>query len=181
MSLICVDTQILIWGVRREATAGQEDMIGKAVRYFEHLDTNKDTILVPTIVLSEFLVHIPKKSTGAVLGALQRRFMIAPFDAPAAAIAADIWREKLDTVRAMKQDGVIHATIKADVHILATALARNASCIVTYDSWLVKLAEGRLSASEMPKLASQTELGLGAQASSDAPSDGASLGESGVR
>lgn len=42
MSLIVIDTQILIWAVKREATPGQEPMIEKAARYLEHLDKCKD-------------------------------------------------------------------------------------------------------------------------------------------
>ena len=46
MSLIVVDTQILIWAVKREATAGQEPMIEKGARYLEYVDKCKDQIIV---------------------------------------------------------------------------------------------------------------------------------------
>ena len=93
MSLIVIDTQILIWAVKREATAGQEPMIEKATRYLEYLDKCKDRIIIPSVVVSEFLANVPDDREAAVLQALQERFMIMPFDTLAAVYAARVWRK----------------------------------------------------------------------------------------
>ena len=73
MSLIVLDTQILIWAVKREATPGQEPMIEKAARYLEHLDKCKDQMIIPGVVVSEFLANVPDERQAAVLKALEDR------------------------------------------------------------------------------------------------------------
>jgi len=30
MAVVCLDSQILVWGIKQQATAGQEDMIPRA-------------------------------------------------------------------------------------------------------------------------------------------------------
>lgn len=53
MKRVCLDNNILIWGVRRRATGGQEGHIPRAVALFEELDESGARIIVPTPVLSE--------------------------------------------------------------------------------------------------------------------------------
>ena len=122
MSLIVVDTQILIWAVKREATPGQEPMIEKAAHYLEHLDKCKDQILIPSVVVSEFLANVPDEREAAVLQALEKRFMVIPFDTLAAVHAARIWRinsaENPSLIQQLKADGFKNAKIKADIQII---------------------------------------------------------------
>ena len=54
---------------------------------------HKDTIVLPTVVISELLVPVPKSQKGALILALQQRFVCPPFDLPAASIAADLWSQ----------------------------------------------------------------------------------------
>jgi predicted nucleic acid-binding protein len=164
MSLIVVDTQILIWAVKREATPGQEQMIEKAARYLEHLDKCKDQIIIPSVVVSEFLANVPDEREAAVLKALEKRFMVIPFDTLAAVHAARIWRinssGNASLVQQLKAEGFKNAKIKADIQIIATALARKAVRITTHDDGLIKNANGHIEAGPMPDLPSQPELGL---------------------
>ena len=67
-------------------------MIEKAARYLEHLDKCKDQIIIPSVVVSEFLANVPDEREAAVLKALEKRFMVIPFDTLAAVHAARIWR-----------------------------------------------------------------------------------------
>ena len=164
MSLIVVDTQILIWAVKREATPGQEPMIEKALRYLEHVDKSKDRIIVPSVVVSEFLANVPDESEAALLQVLSQKFMIVPFDAPAAVLAARVWRKNSSgnpsLVKQLKDEGVKQAKIKADLQIIGTALARRADRITTHDEGLVKNAKGHIDAGPMPDLPTQPELRL---------------------
>lgn len=164
MSLIVVDTQILIWAVKREATPGQEPMIEKAVRYLEYLDKCKDQIIIPSVVVSEFLANVPDDREAAVLKALEKRFMVIPFDTLAAVHAARIWRinssGNASLVQQLKADGFKNSKIKADIQVIATALARKAVRITTHDDGLIKNANGHIEAGPMPDLPTQPELGL---------------------
>ena len=164
MSLIVVDTQILIWAVKREATPGQEPMIEKAARYLEHLDKCKDQIIIPSVVVSEFLANVPDEREAAVLKALEKRFMVIPFDTLAAVYAARIWRKNSEgnpsPIQQLKADNFTKAKIKADIQIIGTALARKAARITTHDDGLIKNANGHIDAGPMPDLPTQPELGL---------------------
>ena len=162
MSLICVNNHLLIWGVRNEATKGQEDMVAKAVRYINFLDEQKDDILVPSVVLAEFLAGVPDERSAAVLAVMEKRFKIAPFDTPAAVIAARIWRKmKLENpalLDELKQAGDSRTKIKADIQIIATAVARKAAQIISHDAGLQKLAIGLIDAVPIPDIPTQGSL-----------------------
>ena len=164
MSLIVIDTQILIWAVKREATPGQEPMIEKAARYLEYLDRCKDKIIIPSVVVSEFLANVPEEREAAVLQTLSERFMIMPFDTLAAVHAARVWRKNSEgnpsITQQLKANDITKAKIKADIQIVATALARKAVRITSHDEWLVKSAQGHIEAGPMPDLPTQPELGL---------------------
>ncbi len=41
MKLVCLDTHVIIWGIVKQATPGQENMIQKAKNLFEFLDQIK--------------------------------------------------------------------------------------------------------------------------------------------
>lgn len=164
MSLIVVDTQILIWAVKREATPGQEPMIEKAMRYLEHLDKCKDQIIVPSVVVSEFLANVSDEREAVVLKALEKHFMVVPFDTLAAVHAARVWRTNStgnpSLIQQLKAEGFRNAKIKADIQIIGTALARKAVRITTHDDGLIKNANGHIEADYMPDLPTQPELSL---------------------
>ena len=163
MSLIAIDTQILIWAVKREATPGQEPMIEKATRYLEHLDKCKDQIIIPSVVVSEFLANVPDEREAAVLKALEKRFMVIPFDTLAAIHAARIWRKNSEgnpsITELLKADNFTRAKIKADIQIIGTALARKADRITTHDDGLVKSATGHIEVGPMQDWPARPELG----------------------
>ena len=50
MSLVCFDSNFVVWGAKREATPGQEDKIDKAVLLLEQLEGQDKQIVVPSIV-----------------------------------------------------------------------------------------------------------------------------------
>ena len=93
MSRACLDNHILIWGIRGVAEVGQEIMIRRAKALFEELEDQEADILVPAVVVSEFLAGVPKSQHAELLKALNRRFQLPPFDVRAAAVAAGLWRD----------------------------------------------------------------------------------------
>ena len=116
------------------------------------------------LVVSEFLANVPDESEAALLQVLSQKFMIVPFDAPAAVLAARVWRKNSSgnpsLVKQLKDEGVKQAKIKADLQIIGTALARRADRITTHDEGLVKNAKGHIDAGPMPDLPTQPELRL---------------------
>lgn len=152
----CLDNNILIWGVRGVATSGQEEMIQRAQTFFEDLDTSDADILVPSVVVAEFLAGVPKQQHLGLLDVLNRRFQVVPFDVRTAAVAAELWRDAAERNPHLKDQireafpGTERAKIKADLMILATALARGADVLYTHDGPLKMAAEGRIEVRELP-------------------------------
>jgi predicted nucleic acid-binding protein len=157
MSSVCIDNHILIWGIRKEATPGQEPMILRAELFLKCLDESKITVFVPAVVIGEFLVKVPEGKHQEVQAVLEKRFQIVPYDAAAAACAAKIFQEHKNSGSSR---GIISRDIlKADIQILATAVTRKVGKLYTHDEGLAKLAEKYLPVSQMPEgLAKQTPL-----------------------
>jgi len=157
MKRICLDNHILIWGVRGISTPGQEVMISRATTLLEELDENDVDILVPAVVVSEFLAGVPKERHTELLNVLNGRFQLPPFDVRAAAVAAAIWRDSAardPNLRERVREAFPEtksAKIKADVQILATALARNADVLYTHDGPLRTIADGLIEVRELPQ------------------------------
>ena len=156
MSRACLDNHILIWGIRGVAAVGQEIMVRRARALMKELEKNKVDILVPAVVVSEFLAGVPKSQHTELLRVLNRRFELPPFDVRAAAVAAEVWREiasRNPDLRAQIQEtfpGTQRSKIKADIQILATALVRKADVLYTHDGPLTNVAAGLITVRGLP-------------------------------
>lgn len=163
MKRVCLDNNILIWGVRRKASAGQEAQINRAAALFQELDEAGARIIVPAPVLGEFLTYAPEHRHAEITASLQRHFQLTPFDAHAAGIAAKIWRALAENNPNWKDelkaevDGLTHARIKYDIQILATAISRNVDVLYTHDEGLMSIAAGRIQVQELPPLPPKQE------------------------
>ena len=134
MSLICFDNHILIWGIKEQATIGQEDNIANTKRFIEKLPS-EDKVIIPSIVMAEFLLAIPQDLHAAVINLFQRSFIIAPFDAFAASKLALVWQsyKKPEIAKQITESQTTRAELRADAMIVATALAQKAECIYSHD------------------------------------------------
>lgn len=142
--IVCVDTHVLIWGIREEAGAGQERMIARTKHLLGELERAKARIIVPAPVVMEALIGLDSARHQAFLGRLGRQFVIGPFDARAAAEAASIWlsinrgRQLSDEIRFAAKG--TRSEIKCDIMLLAIAISRGASVLYTEDADLTRLA-----------------------------------------
>lgn len=158
MIRVCLDNHILIWGVRGYATPGQEDRVVRTRELFEELDEMDAEVIVPSVVVAEFLAGVPKAQHVGLLEVLHRRFQIPPFDVRTAAVAAELWRDAAARNPNLKElikeafPGTERAKIKADMMILASALARKADVLYTNDGPLRKVAEERIEVRDLPPL-----------------------------
>ncbi len=151
MSLICFDNHVLIWGIKEQAKEGQEDKISLAKRFIDKLSAD-DNVLIPSIVLAEFLIPIPPDQHAMVINLFNKNFIIAPFDALAASKFALIWQTNKppETAKQLIKDNATRAELRADSMIVATAVARKAECIYSYDGWVKKFAKGFIEVREIP-------------------------------
>lgn len=160
MGLVCLDTNILIWAIKEESTPGQEDLITKSTAFLQHLEDKEKKILLPTVVLTEFLFRLPVESHKTVMNLLSQNYFVAPFDELSALMYAKIWndQEHKEIEKDLKDSGVSTRTITADRMIVATAVAHEAECIYSHDTGLRKCATGFCDAYDIPTIPQQGNL-----------------------
>lgn len=144
MSLVCLDTQVLIWAIKEEAEDGQEGMIIRSKALIDRLDRGEKKLLVPSVVLGEFLIRMPTETHQITSNLIERNFMIAQYDVKAATYYAKIWRAKQNTelLRSLQSAGKTRQELKADRMIVATALAYGAECIYSHDRGVQAFGDG---------------------------------------
>lgn len=167
MKRVCLDNNILIWGIRGVSTPGQAGMISRTQALFQDLDESDADIIVPAVVVSEFLAGVPKPQHPGLLEVLNRRFQLPPFDVRTAAVAAGLWRDAAERNPHLREvvreafPGTEKAKIKADIMILATALVRNADVLYTHDGPLRTIADNLIEVRDLPSpRAKQSDLPL---------------------
>lgn len=139
-------------------------MIIRAKALIKELDQADAEVLVPTVVVGEFLAGVPREQHGELVNVLNRRFQVPPYDVRAAAVAAGLWRDyasRKPTLRELIEaefPGTQKAKIKADVMILATALARRADILYTHDGPLKTIANGLIEVRELQPVEVQPPL-----------------------
>lgn len=60
MSFVYLDTQVLVWGIKREATPGQEGMVLRAEHFLRWIEENAIQVAVPAVVFGELLLRVPE-------------------------------------------------------------------------------------------------------------------------
>ena len=156
MSLICFDNHVLIWGIKEQSKDGQEDKIILAKRFIDNL-SDDDNVLIPSIVMAEFLIPIPVEQHAMVINLFNKNYIIAPFDAYAASKFSLIWRanKSPEIAEQIIKDHTTRAELRADSMIVATAVARKAECIYSYDKWVKTFAKGFIEVKEIPFVVQQ--------------------------
>ena len=161
MKTICLDTHILIWGIKEQSSLGQEEMIPRAKRFLRHLESEHNIVLVPSVVVAELLMSIPPNLHATVTNLLDKGFVIPPFDLQASTHFARIWQDKQNqgVIEQLKHNyQAKREEIKADCLIVATALSRGAECIYSYDSKLKIFASGHINVEDIPIIPDQQPL-----------------------
>lgn len=149
MRVVCLDTQILIWAIKKEASDNRKHMIARATLFLESLEKQKTVCVVPAPVVSELLLKISPAKHQAFIGDMSQRFIIPPFDAVTSAFMARIWQSKHGQVDLPRQ------LIRYDSLIVAVAVSAQASCIYSEDPDIEKIAEGHIEFKRMPEMHKQ--------------------------
>ncbi|HHY38833.1 MAG TPA: type II toxin-antitoxin system VapC family toxin [Clostridia bacterium] len=158
--IVCLDTHVLIWGIREEAESGQERMIQRTKAFLSELEREKHTVIIPAPVVMEFLLGVPLERHPDVLESLQKRFRVIPFDVVAASFASEIWLTQFkgrtipDSWRLANPD-ITKAMLKVDIQLIGIALSRRAEVIYSNDTRMKKLAADRIKVEEVPVMTRQ--------------------------
>lgn len=160
MPLACLDTHILIWAIQRVARAGQEEMIPRARALLAQLDKDRVPVVVPSVVIGEFLLGLPIDEYPIYQEVITRRFIVVPYDLRAAVHFARVWREKRDVkvIEVLQQAGATRTELRADTMIVATALAVGATVIYGHDTGVKNLADGFIEFRNVGEIEAQLSL-----------------------
>ena len=159
--IVCVDTNILVWHIRKE---GPPDLKQYAGYLFKQLENDKDDkgrsnaqVMVTTVVLTEFVTPVKsQEERDKLIAEISKRFLIEPFDARDAALAATLWhfgKTNRDKRNAPK-DGQ-RAILRADTMIIATAKGHGATEFYSEDADARAMAQKvGLTARALPRMGS---------------------------
>jgi predicted nucleic acid-binding protein len=157
--ILCIDSMVIVWGVKRSATGGQESMIRSAEYFFEWADQQEHEIIIPTVVLAEVLAPETPEMSEQYLHIIEEAFLIKNFDMRAALKYAQMLNNRFDEVKnAASEQNVTRQRMKIDHIIIATAIVNNAQAIVSYDGALKKFAEGFINVMQFPNRPGNQEL-----------------------
>ncbi len=156
--IICLDNNVLLWGIKEDCSEGQEEMIPRTKEFIDSISLDT-TVIVPSIVVGEFLMRIPEKLHAMVINLFNKNFIIAPYDPLCASKFATIWKANKPPEEAEKimKLGTTRAELKADSMIVATAVARKADCIYSNDRGIKTFAKGFISVKDIPFIEKQVE------------------------
>jgi predicted nucleic acid-binding protein len=140
---VSVDSDTLILATKEipadaECSERDRELIRRARILSHSLDVEGATVVVPAVVLSEYLAGVLPEHHEAVVRTFQGRFEVPPFDLKAAALSAKLWQIHRGLPRA---DQIERVVLKVDVMVIATAKAFGASTFYTNDAKGRKLAE----------------------------------------
>ena len=159
MKIVCLDTQILIWGVKGEATQGQEHMTAKAKAFIADLAKQKVKCIIPAIAVAECMFKASPEKREAILSVFRQCFHVAPFDLAAAEKYVSMYDNE-SFRNARQQSGASRETIRIDGMIVAIAVANKAECIYSDDEHVRPLAKGHIECRTLASVPQQLELGL---------------------
>lgn len=153
--MICIDTNVLIWGVQGVARQSQEGMIDRTRRFLAQLARDSEQVMVPSVAVSEYLQGFPVEEQTTQLEVLSGNFFVPSFDARCAALAAELQR----VGPAVRGEPGVRVTFRADAQIIATAICHGASQIVTGNlEEFRRIARERIPVIEVPETWEQPDM-----------------------
>jgi predicted nucleic acid-binding protein len=145
--LAAVDSMTLVWGVRKE---GPAEMLDRARRLLYQLDRDGRQIVVPSIVIAEYLSHIDLSFHAKTIEAMREKFFMPPFDVKAASLAAELFKSG-QSGRGNKGTPDARKCLRADSLIVATAKAHGTKAFYSHDKNCRLMAErAKLAAFDLP-------------------------------
>ena len=160
MKTVCLDTQVLIWGIKEEADNGQDEMISRTKALLQNLEEDDKKILIPSIVIGEFLIRTPEAAYQTIINLIQTNYMVAEYDIMAANHFAKIWNAKKNSaaVESIKESGATRKELIADRMIVATAIANKVECIYSHDNGVAAFGDGFIDVRKVPQMPNQPQL-----------------------
>lgn len=74
--MVCLDTHVLIWGIKEEASPGQEDMVQRAKSYIKYLVDRGVGLMVPAPVVAEAMIRGKVDQLRTIRTIIERSFFL---------------------------------------------------------------------------------------------------------
>ena len=155
--MVCLDTHVIIWGIKEEATQGQEEMVQRAKSYIRHQDEQGIDIMAPAPVVAEAMIRGDIDQLRTIRTIIEGSFFIAAFDSPAAFLAAELERGR-GAAKLLEEGEVPRSHIRIDTQIAAIAIAQKAEVIISHDPYMRTIAQDRIPVIELPDIPEQGSL-----------------------
>ena len=155
--MVCLDTHVIIWGIKEEASPGQENMVQRAKSYIRHQVNQGVNLMIPAPVVAEALIRGEVDDLRTIRTIIESSFFIPAFDSPAAFLAAELERSR-GVVELLEQGQVPRSHIRIDTQIAAIAITQNADMIISHDRYMRTIAQNRIQVIEIPDIPEQENL-----------------------
>lgn len=136
MKKVCVDTNMLIWHLKRQATKGQEGNIEKSDRLFAYFQKKGIIIVVPSLVVGELMCNVTDEDERErIFDFISSHFEIVPHDTKAARVFSRL-RITLDrnTIKEhADQNNIPKCRMVNDHNICAVAIASDCNAIFSHN------------------------------------------------
>jgi len=150
--MVGIDSMILIYaGLAPRKTGGvckELDDLRVRSQLVMHMQRN-ETIVLPTIAISEVLVPVPPAQRSALIAELSERFLCPSFDLRAADIAADLWAKHKSLPKDSQYKN--RHVLRADAMIVAAAKSAGATIFYSHDKVCRTLAALIMDGRDLPK------------------------------
>ena len=146
----------LIWGVQKSARPGQGHMINWMAELIRDIKSRGLRIIITAPTLGEYLAGFNDDDALQQLTAIQQDFIVQPYDAPAAALAARLYRGAKDVgilTELTTIDGYSRQSIKTDLQIIAASVVGKATVLYSHGAEFTKfkkLAKGTIIVKDIP-------------------------------
>jgi predicted nucleic acid-binding protein len=153
--LVIVDSQIFIWGIKREDNNLQREDVQRSRTLIQILERERKKIVVPAPQLAELLSGCTPDKRQDLLSFVSRRYQVLPFDSLSALKFGELLHKTLkdEELKAyFKEKNIYKARMKFDCMIVATGITRGISTIYSHDKDLKKYADGQISIKDLTNI-----------------------------
>lgn len=151
--ICCIDANTFIWGIKKQCTPGQEEMMQRAEHLFNWMDENKYSVMMPTIVVAEILSPEPLEKHPVFMERIMKTFMVPQFDIRAASMYATMFRNKVEEIKKLaKENNIDTQKMKTDHLIIACAVVNGANCIYSNDNGIKIFGQKYIEVKDLPPL-----------------------------
>ena len=157
MSVICLDTQPVLWGIQSFASEGEGAMINRTRAFLNDLSEKGEQIMIPSPVVLESLLTLSDEEMQKQRAILQSRFFIPSFDLPASVEAASLLNNR-EVIQKLRNGGARREHLKIDAQIASIAIVNGAKKIISHDKYLKSIAQNKISVEEVPPVSEQLNL-----------------------